>query len=191
MSTRGRDQVVVALLRGVNVGGKARLAMADLRRAVEAGGYVDVATYVQSGNVVLRVPADHPDTGDPSSVADTLRRSISESTNVQPDVVVRTLDELRAVSTSNPFLDRSPDPTHHHVVFLAEPASLGDLDPSEFAPEDAVASGREVYLFLPGGIGRSKLAAALSRRGTGSGTVRNWRTVTKLLAMAEDLDAST
>lgn len=183
-------EVVVALLRGINVAGHARLAMADLRSAVEACGYVDVATYVQSGNVVLRVPDDHPSVGDTDAAADAIRRSIAERTSVRPEVVVRTLDELRTVASGNPFLTRSDDPTHHHVVFLAGPASLGEVDPSDFAPEDAAAAGREVYLYLPGGIGRSKLAAALSRKPTATGTARNWRTVTKLVALAEEVAAS-
>jgi uncharacterized protein (DUF1697 family) len=179
---------MVALLRGVNVGGATRLPMADLRRAAEACGYLDVRTYVQSGNVVLRLPRDHPTAGGTDAVAASLRRSIAERTAVRPDVVVRTTEELRAVLATNPFLDRSPDPTHHHVVFLDGPASLGDVDPGPFAPEDAVAVGREVYLFLPGGIGRSKLAAVLSRRATGTGTARNWRTVTKLAGLADELE---
>lgn len=179
--------VVVALLRGVNVGGAARLPMAELRAAVEACGYVDVSTYVQSGNVVLRVPDGHPTLGDGDAVAEAIRRSVAASTALQPEVVVRSLEELRDVVSGNPFLDRSTDPTHHHVVFLAEEASLGGVDPSEYAPEDAVAVGREVYLYLPGGIGRSKLAATLSRGATATGTARNWRTVTRLLSMAEEL----
>lgn len=177
----------MALLRGVNVGGRTKLPMADLRSAVEACGFVDVGTYVQSGNVVLRVPEGHPTSGDAGAVADAVRRAVADRTDVQPDVVVRFREELHRVLAGNPFLDRSGDPTHHHVAFLAGPASLGDVDPSAFAPEDAAAGEREVYLFLPGGIGRSKLAAALSRRATGSGTVRNWRTVTKLAELADGL----
>lgn len=182
-------EVVVALLRGINVGGSSKLAMADLRNAVEACGYTDVRTHVQSGNVVLGVPTDHPTAGDPDAVAAAIHRSVAARTPVQPAVLVRTREELLSVASANPFLDRSDDPTHHHVVFLAEDASLGDVAPEDFAPEDAVAVGREVYLFLPGGMGRSKLAVALGRRGTGTGTARNWRTVAKLVELADALAA--
>lgn len=178
---------MVALLRGVNVGGRARLAMADVRRVVESCGLTDVRTYVQSGNVVFRTTerSGH-------QVADQLATALAEQTDTAPAVIVRTRTELARVVGRNPFLGRDDDPTHHHVVFMGgtQPASVGSLDLEQYAPEDAAAIGQELYLYLPGGLGRSKLAVALGRKGGGGAdqsTARNWRTVTTLLVMAEEL----
>ena len=172
--------VMVALLRGVNVGGGTTVPMADLRRVVSEAGYHDVRTYVNSGNVLLTAGST-----DTEEVASTLRAACAAAFPVAPDVVVRTRDELRAVLGANPFLDRDDDPTHHHVVFLPgrEPARLPDVEVEE--PEALAAVGREVYLFLPHGAGRSRLAARMAGRAGGGGTARNWRTVTTLARMAD------
>ncbi|MBO3088668.1 DUF1697 domain-containing protein [Cellulomonas dongxiuzhuiae] len=173
--------VMVALLRGVNVGGTTRVPMADLRRVVVEAGYGAVRTYVNSGNVVLT--ADGTDT---EAVAATLRAACAAAFPVAPDVVVRTRDELHAVLAANPFLDRDDDPTHHHVVFLSGTAPARDPDVEVTPPEDLAVAGREVYLYLPHGIGRSPLAARLARRPGPAGTSRNWRTVTTLARMADE-----
>ncbi|UZN01982.1 DUF1697 domain-containing protein [Cellulomonas sp. S1-8] len=173
--------VMVALLRGVNVGGATKVPMVDLRRVVADAGYGDVRTYVNSGNVLLTTDATDTD-----EVAATLRAACAAAFAVGPDVIVRTRDELHAVVAGNPFLDRDDDPTHHHVVFLPgrETARLPDVDVTP--PEDLAAAGREVYLFLPHGMGRSPLAARLARQPGPVGTARNWRTVTTLARMADE-----
>lgn len=174
---------MVALLRGVNVGGKGKLAMADVRAAAEACGYDSVRTYIQSGNLVFVSPS-----ATTLAVAERLRETIAATTQVQPEVIVRTRDELAAVVKQNPYAQRGEDAAHMHVVFAGgeEEASLGSIDLAEYAPEEAVAIGRQLYLFLPTGMGRSKLAADLARGKGPSGTTRNWRTVNKLLEMADE-----
>jgi uncharacterized protein (DUF1697 family) len=175
---------LVALLRGINVGGKTTLPMADLRRIVEGCGYEDVRTYIQSGNVVLTAP----DGTDPGDVADELAVAIAtERSPLEPEVVVRTAGQLRAVVDANPYVRRGEDPKHLHVVFTPGPrAAIGVDDLARYAPEEAVAEGAEIYFFLPGGVGRSPLAIEFAKRAKRSGTMRNWRTVTKLLDMAEE-----
>jgi uncharacterized protein (DUF1697 family) len=175
---------MVALLRGVNVGGRTSLAMAQLREIAESCGFERVRTYIQSGNVVFA--SAEPDT---DAVAEVLQAAIADQTSVSPDVMVRTREELATVVVENPFLARGDDPGHLHVVFTNGPAqpALGSLDLDSYAPEEAAAVGRQLYLLLPGGMGRSKLAAALGRHEGTSGTARNWRTVTKLLALADEL----
>lgn len=177
--------VMVALLRGVNVGGSGRVAMADVRAAAIACGYTDVATYVQSGNIVFRT-ADQS----PATAAEALRSAIAGTTTVRPDVVVRTRTELHDIIGASPFAGPDVDLAHLHVIFLPDhvPASLGEIDLPRFAPEQAVAIGREVHLYLPEGTGRSRLAAAVHKRTTGAGTQRNWRTVTALAALADHVD---
>ena len=177
--------VMVALLRGVNVGGRGKLAMADLRATASALGHHHVRTYIQSGNLVFA--STEPD---PEAVAEELRAALERVMGAAPAVVVRTHADMVDVVERNPFATR--DVAHLHVAFATgigdASLALGDLE--SYAPEEAVASGRETFLYLPGGMGRSRLAADLGRRGlSGPGrdaTVRNWRTVTKLLEMAEE-----
>ena len=175
--------VMVALLRGINVGGKGTLPMATLRDVAEGLGYDDVATYIQSGNLVLR-------TSDAASkVEKDLANAIAALGGVQPAVVVRTRAQLQKVVHGNPFLRRGEDEKACHVVFGAKPAKaqVGRLDLPAYDPEEAVAVGKDLYLFLPNGMGRSKLAADLAKDKSAVGTARGWRTVTKLLEMLEAL----
>ncbi len=176
---------MVALLRGINVGGHGKLPMADLREIVAGCGYTDVRTYIQSGNVVFASPR-----GDSAAVARTLRDAVAAGSDVTPEVVVRSRDELAGVIDRNPFLARGEDPGALHVVFLGGSGrvSLGIDDPARYAPDEVIVDGHEVFLFMPNGLGRSKLAADVDRRLKPSGTTRNWRTVTKLAEMADATD---
>jgi uncharacterized protein (DUF1697 family) len=176
---------MVALLRGVNVGGRGKLPMADLRAIAEDLGYGEVATYIQSGNLVLTTSASA------ATVARDLAAAIAAGTSVAPAVVVRTRSQLAKVVRDSPFLARGEDEGHLHVTFTDGPASaaVAGLDLAPYAPEEATAIGKELHLFLPNGLGRSKLAADLSRQKGTVGTTRSWRTVTKLLAMADDAAA--
>jgi uncharacterized protein (DUF1697 family) len=176
--------VLVALLRGVNVGGAGKLAMADLRAIATGLGYGDVATYIQSGNLVCSASAS------PATVAHQLEAAIHEATGLRPAVLVRTREQLAAVLEDDPFLRRGAPADQLHVVFCeASPAAaLAGFDLAAYAPEEAVAVGDELHLLLPGGVGRSKLAADLARRAGGRATMRNLRTVTKLVAMAGAVD---
>ncbi len=174
---------MVALLRGINVGGKTTLSMAKLRDAAEELGYVDVATYIQSGNLLIR-------TTDPAAkVERELASAIARLGGVQPAVMVRTRAQLAKVVDANPFIRRGEDPSTCHVTFAAKAVKpqLARLDLASYAPEEAIASGKELYLFLPAGIGRSKLAGDLAKDKTAVGTTRSWRTATKLLEMADAL----
>ncbi len=176
--------VMVALLRGVNVGGRSKLAMADLRNAATACGHERVRSYIQSGNLVFATS-----TTSTQAIADQLGEVIADRTQVRPEVMVRTRDELADVVARNPYVQRGDDAAHLHVVFASGEAekSLAFIDLARYAPEEAAAVGRQLYLLLPSGMGRSKLAADLARVKGPSGTTRNWRTVTKLLEMADDV----
>lgn len=175
----------IALLRGVNVGGRRRVPMAPLRAALADAGFTAVRTYVQSGNVVL------DDRGDvaPADVARRIARVIDERFDVATAVEVRTREQLAAIVADNPFPEAVATPTALHVAFLSapvEPAALADVDAAAYAPERFALRGRALYLHLPDGIGRSPLAQALSERRLGvRATVRNWRTVAALLALAD------
>jgi len=166
----------IALLRGVNVGGNKKVPMARLRALLEELGYRDVRTYVNSGNVVF---------SGPRRAAKQLEAALAKTFGFDVPVVLRTRDELAAVLQANPLRKVATDSAKHLVVFCSEKAST-DLDAKDFAPETFVVRGREVYLWLPGGIGTSPLAKVLANKPLGSGsTARNWRTVEKLLELAD------
>ncbi|MCA9609943.1 MAG: DUF1697 domain-containing protein [Myxococcales bacterium] len=169
----------VLLLRAVNVGGTGKLPMADLRRMLEALGCTDVRTYIQSGNVVLRAPA---------RLAARLCRALPDAIEAEhghrPPVLLRDEKALRAVVANNPFPEIE-DPKRLHVAFLGEaPAPDRAIDPNRSPGDRFVLRGRELYLHLPAGVGQTKLDNAYLERALGTtSTVRNWRTVGKLLEL--------
>jgi uncharacterized protein (DUF1697 family) len=170
-------------LRAVNVGGNNKVPMATLREIATDAGYTDVATYVQSGNLALAA------TVKAAMVEKKLHDGIAAQLGLDIDVMVRSRAELAKVIDANPFPDRVEEPTRLHVSFLAgkpTAAAIKACDPEEFLPEEFAFGDRCLYLWYPDGAGRSKLATApwakrLGVRGTG----RNWRTVTKMLAMLD------
>jgi uncharacterized protein (DUF1697 family) len=175
----------IALLRAINVGGNRPVPMAQLRDLMAELGYSDVKTYVQSGNVVFTGPDDEPE-----AVERRLASALADAFGFEIPVMVRTRDELAAVVDANPHRDIATEPKHHHVLFLAsevDPERVADVDREAFAPATFELRGRELYMWTPEGIGRSDLAKALSDKRLGvAATARNWRTVEKLLALADE-----
>jgi uncharacterized protein (DUF1697 family) len=172
----------ILLLRGVNVGGRNRVAMAELSRLLTDARMDDVRTFLQSGNVVLS--SDAP----PAELAATCRRALAEGFGLDVDVIVRSRDELAEVVERNPLADVAVDPKRYLVSFLAgelDASVLDELAALATSEERMVAIGRELYAWHPGGVARSRLWARVAGRQLPvSATTRNWRTVTKLLAMA-------
>jgi uncharacterized protein (DUF1697 family) len=173
----------VVLLRGVNVGGRNRLAMPALREALEGENMREVSTYVQSGNVVL--DAEHP----PEELARRCEALIAERFGLSVAAVVRTRAELARVVRRDPLGDVADQPKLYQVSFCADqPSKEAVRKAGERAVEGerVVVHGREIYAWFPHGVGRSRLAAALAKSGLGVvATARNWTTVTKLLELAE------
>lgn len=171
----------VALLRGINVGRAKRLAMADLRALFEDLGYRDVATLLNSGNVVFTV------TGKTSTVAaGHIEDAIVGRLGVSVRVTVFTAKELAAVVAKNSLLDVAHDPSRLVVAFLTNPIDRSRLKPlvdQEWAPEVLALGPRVAYLWCPKGIADSTLAAAVGNTLADSVTMRNWATVTKLNAL--------
>jgi uncharacterized protein (DUF1697 family) len=183
LSIRGERMTVtrvVGLLRGVNLGPSRRLKMADLRAVVESLGHTDVATYLQSGNVVFTPRKLHP------ALGDEITDELEAATGVRSNILTRTGAEMAAIVAANPYARE--DPTKVVVTFLAapKPAATGGLDPAAFAPEGMTLCGCEVYLDLPFGQARSPLLTALAKAepDDGRATSRNWRTVMALREMS-------
>jgi uncharacterized protein (DUF1697 family) len=164
----------VALLRAVNVGGTGLLPMKDLSALCTRLGFSDVRTYIQSGNVVFR--SDVPE----ARARKILETALAERLGKPVDVMIRSAAELRAVLAGNPFPEAPP--SRVAVVFSSNPVPKSAVD-EVIAPggEQAAAGKRELYIFYPDGMGRSKLKLppALGRM-----TARNINTVAKLVAMA-------
>ncbi len=168
---------IVALLQGINVG-KRTIPMADLRALFEKAGATDVATYIQSGNVVFTHSAKPVD-----ALRDELEQKISKAAGFTAPVMLRTKAQLAAIVRKNPYA--SDDPKQLHVAFLHDkpPArAFSGVDVAKFAPEEYTLVGRDIYFHLPNGMGQAKLPLVLSKQQLM--TARNWNTVTKLLAMA-------
>jgi uncharacterized protein (DUF1697 family) len=174
----------VLLLRGINLGGRNRVAMAALRDLLADAGFADVRTYLQSGNVVLSSEAS------PEQLAYECQERIAERFGLNVDVVARTGDELAQVVRRNPLAKVAKEPKRYQVTFCVdEPDSelaerLGALSANG---EQAVVIGREVYAWYPDGVGRSRLASELAGRNLGVvATARNWSTVMALLSMVDE-----
>jgi uncharacterized protein (DUF1697 family) len=173
----------VALLRGINVGGRNRIPMAELKAVFSRLGHDDVATYLQSGNVVFR-----SSTG-ASEIAAAAEEEVAKAFGVRPTVLLRTPAELRKVAESNPYLQDEADLTKLLVVFLdGRPAAKAKarLDPERSLPDRFSVEGREIYLHLPNGFGRSKLTIDYFERVLEvRATARNWKTLTKLVELTQ------
>ena len=173
----------VVLLRGVNVGRARAVPMGPLRDALGAVGHAEVRTYAQSGNVVLRSRSSA------SRVAESVHDVVADLSGLDVAVVVRTAAEVGDVAAHNPFLRRpGADPGRQlHVAFLEDrpaAAAAAGLDPHRAAPEELFVRGREVYLWCPNGMGRSRVMLGVERALGTAATVRNWRTVLELARMA-------
>ena len=158
--------------------------MPALREALAGAGFDDVRTYVQSGNIVVSSDAS------PEQVARKCKREIKSRFRLDIPVVVRTRDELAEIVERNPLADVAVNPKRYQVNFLdAEPDAdlVRKLEEAAVEPEQYVVAGREIYTWHPESIARSKLWALLAGRNLGvTATARNWTTVTKLLAMADE-----
>ena len=169
----------VALLRGINVGGKHRLPMKQLVAIVGEVGATQVETYIQSGNVVFAASRAVA-----TRLANATASVIAERFGFDTPVIVRSADEVTAIVRDNPFFAQGADPDTLHVAFLADvpPASaIATLEPTRSPPDAFVVCGAAVYLQLPNGTARSKLTNDWFDRKLGTrSTIRNWRTVLEL-----------
>jgi uncharacterized protein (DUF1697 family) len=163
-----------ALLRGVNVGGKNRIAMPVLAQLFSDAGARDVETYIQSGNVVFTANA---------KTAQPICSKVTRGISFQTHIVLRSQSELQRIESANPYQD--PDKTY--VMFVADlplPERIALLDQERSVPDEFTICGSDIYLYLPNGVADSKLTNVYfdSKLKTIS-TMRNWKTLQKLLAM--------
>ncbi len=187
--TRRKPDLHVALLRGINVGGKNRLPMKDLAAMFDAAGCRGVTTYIQSGNVVFQAGRELA-----PRISGLISSRIQEKFGLAVPVVLRTAREIESVARSNPWIEAGKDPKATHVLFLAEEPKDGaaeSLDASRSLPDQFVVRGREIFLHCPNGLGRSRLTNDYFDRKLGSiSTCRNWTTVLTLAELIREARGS-
>ncbi|MCX5497279.1 DUF1697 domain-containing protein [Kaistia dalseonensis] len=173
----------IALLRAINVGGSGKVGMAELRALFEAQGFQDVATLLQTGNIVFTGP-DAPD----QDLEKKLEAAAREALGLDTDVLVRSGGEWAELIAANPFPQEAKDDPSHLIALLLktapEPDTIEALRAAIKGREPAELVGRTLYAAYPDGIGRSKLTTAVIERKLGTrATGRNWNTVLKIGAM--------
>jgi uncharacterized protein (DUF1697 family) len=188
----------VALLRGINVGGRNKVPMAELREVVASLGHTGVSTYIQSGNVLFSARDS-----DNARLASALESAISDRFGIWSSVVVLSRDELARTLDGNPYPDE-PNPKFVHVVFMNSEPPADLLERIKAAEGEAAAKGSRdtvtavgeaLFLHTPDGYGTSELAQAVfkiisapakQRQWGLAATARNWATATKLLSLCEE-----
>jgi uncharacterized protein (DUF1697 family) len=171
----------VALLRGINVGGRNRIPMVRLVDIFESAGYTRVRTYIQSGNVVFDAPS-----GAILQIPTHVSALIKQQLALDVPTVARTASEFEQIVMANPFLSaHNPDLSALHVGFLANRPSAGQvaaIDVHRSPPDECVSCDRELYLRCPNGLARTKFTSAYLDRTLGTTTtIRNWRTTLAVL----------
>ena len=171
------------LLRGINVGTKNSLPMAELRAMLEKVGCTDVKTYVQSGNAVFstKLKAAELTSAIEAALERYMKRPIATT--------LRTLEQLRTIEAENPFEKEATKPAYLCVTFLSHAPTAAELAPlhaQDWSPDLFQVRGKEIYSWHPNGQGRSPLAVALQKlKLRGAVTTRNWNTVLQLRAMLD------
>lgn len=173
----------VSMLRGINVGGQKKIKMKDLKELYESLNFKDVKTYIQSGNVVFRYP-DSP----VLELTEKIENEIKKVFDFHVPVFIRTKDELQDAVKNNPFKELDVDKLH--VTFLSDIPTekpVKEIDKIKDKSEKFSIILKEIYLFLPHGYGRTKLSNEFFEKNLKvSATTRNWKTLNKLLDIANN-----
>jgi uncharacterized protein (DUF1697 family) len=182
-SRTGGKLTYVALLRGINLGGHKIVKMDRLRKTFGQLGFEDVKTYIQSGNVVFKAPAQAPE-----RLAKRIEEKVLWQFGFPVPVVVKTADEIDEVIRNNPLVkEKGIDLSKLHVTFLwcaPEKTALKTLDALAAAPDQFRCSGQAIYLHCPNGYHETKLGNNVLEKMLKVGTTtRNWKTVNQLYQM--------
>lgn len=173
----------ISMLRGINVSGQKRVRMAELRSLYKSLGLENVRTYLQSGNVVFESEEENAE-----KLANTLEDQIETSYGFSVPVLVRSAEDFQRVIESHPFRDE--EPVRVLVTFLyeaPEQAKLDELSKYEDKVDKFEIGEHEIFLFCPGGYGKTKLSNTFFEKKLGvAATTRNWKTVNKLYEMANE-----
>lgn len=175
-------QTNISLLRGINVSGRNKIPMMELKAMYEASGFTAVRTYIQSGNVVFQSRGS-------GKLAGTIAGKIKETFGFEVPVVIRTAAEMEQIVHGNPMMGEPGITAEHlHVTLLSDTpdAALVSRIPADiYAPDRFLVKGKEIYLYCPGGYGNTKLTNGFfEKKLQVTATTRNWKTMNELLKMA-------
>ena len=176
----------IALLRGINVSGRNKIKMTELKQLFLDLGYHDVSTYIQSGNVIFK-----SNIKEPILIEDTIISAISRHFGYEIKVLILTKDELTTIFNANPFLVKNPtmDISKLHVTILNKKPDLAEIPPIDIL----VATNNDefqlventIYLYCPNGYGNTKLNNNLfEKKLMATATTRNWKTISKLVELS-------
>jgi uncharacterized protein (DUF1697 family) len=177
----------ISILRGINVSGQKLIKMADLKKTYEKLGFGSITTYVQSGNVVFTGKK-----ATPKELAVSITKQIAKDFGFQVPVIVFSINSLKQIIASNPFLkDSEKDIAFLHVTFLSSPTPKSDekaIEEKKLGGEAISFTNAAVYLYCPNGYGKTKLTNSfLETKLQVSATTRNWKTTNELVRIAEEI----
>jgi uncharacterized protein (DUF1697 family) len=180
-------ETIISILRGINVGGKNKIPMAELKMLYEDAGFKNVTTYIQSGNVVFSAKAANS-----KDIPPKIQEMILKKYGFNVPVIVRTIAEMEKVVNGNPFLkNKDVEVEKLHVTFLSNSPikeHLERIKVFQFKPDDYIITGKEVYVYCPGGYGNTKLSNTFfENKLKVTATTRNWRTVNELVRMGNTI----
>jgi uncharacterized protein (DUF1697 family) len=182
MGVKMRLDTFIALLRGINVSGRNKIPMDELRSLCADLGWAEVQSYIQSGNLVFRAA------GAPAKLEAALQQAIERQFNLSIQIIVRRGADWPTYVSGNPFPDASLSEPNHVMLALSKAAPKDDaaekLRERAASEERIVQVGDALWIHYGGGMAKTKLSPALLDRLVGSPvTARNWRTVFKLQEM--------
>jgi len=177
-------KIYISMIRGINVSGQKKIKMNELKLLYESLNYKNVVTYIQSGNVIFK----HTDS-DYSVLSKSIEDKILEAFGFHVIVFIRTVNDLKNIVKNNPFLKRREEDINKlHVTFLSHKPSQSltdEIDILKYKPDEFYLNENEIYLFCPNGYGRTKLSNNFfERKLKVSATTRNWKTLNKLIEIA-------
>ncbi len=189
----------ISILRGINVGGKKKILMADLKKLYEILGFSNVQTYIQSGNIIFdyQNTENHNNKIDlqeiQQNISQQIANKISEQYDFQVPVIIRNIEEMESCIKNNPFIGKYADLDKFHVSFLSQKPTESNIDELNdkakegyFGDDEYLILGKEVYLYCPNGYGITKLSNNfLENKLKVIATTRNWKTVNELLRIAK------
>lgn len=173
----------ISMLRGINVSGQKKIRMADLRSLYESLGLINVQSYLQSGNVVFDSEEKNVE-----KLRDSIEAQIESMYGFSVPVLIRTGEDFRRVIENHPFAEE--EAIRVLVTFMYEPpekSKLDDLSQYEDKVDQFAIGEQEIFLFCPGGYGRTKLSNNFFEKNLGVvATTRNWKSVNALFEMASE-----
>jgi len=174
---------LVALLRGINVGGRNRVPMADLCETFTSLGFERVETVIQSGNVCFDADGDLHTPELESDLCSTIAAAIATRFEVRSPVLIRTDTQFATAVEAHPFVPGEFDSKYHHIMFLASPPGREAHSIADLSPQDRhLMIGREIHVLYTSGSARSKFTVANVERRLGvMATARNLPTCHKIL----------